>query len=143
MKRNLAPWGMVMLFFLLPFYAFSQSRQLTGSVKNNKGEPVPAATIQQKNTTHSTVAGADGRFALEVTGGDVVLVVSSAGYTPSEVTVGTANSYDIILTESGTMSEVVVTAAFGVKQRKKTLGYTVQEVSSSELSKGRENSFIE
>ncbi|MDF2382777.1 SusC/RagA family TonB-linked outer membrane protein [Nostoc ellipsosporum NOK] len=142
MKRNLVPWGMAFLVFLLPLYAFSQSRQLSGSVKNNKGEPVPAATIQQKNTTHSTVAGPDGRFSLEVTGGDIVLVVSSAGYTPSEVAVGSASNYDIILTESGTMSEVVVTAAFGVKQRKKTLGYTVQEVSASELSKGRENSFI-
>src|SRR5699024_9731981 len=50
--------------------------------------------------------------------------------------------YDVELQGGSALAEVVVTAAFGVKQRKKTLGYNVQEVNSAELIKGRENSFI-
>jgi len=120
----------------------AQNRQISGTVKNSKGEVVPAATIQQKGTTVSTTADDGGRFSIQVSGANIILVITSSGYSATEVPVGTANSYDVTLGDAGALTEVVVTAAFGVKQRKKTLGYTVQEVGAADLIKGRENNFV-
>ncbi|RYY62193.1 MAG: SusC/RagA family TonB-linked outer membrane protein [Chitinophagaceae bacterium] len=133
-----------MLFWLLamPISLMAQTREVSGTITNSKGEPVPAATVQQKGTSTSVVANDQGRYSITVTGASVTLLVSSSGFTATEFPIGNAASYDIQLKESGSLSEVVVTAAFGVKQRKKTLGYNVQEVNSGELAKGKENSFI-
>ena len=127
---------------MLPMSVLGQSRLLTGTVTNSKGDPVPFATVELKGTSSIVTAAETGRFSLNVSGSDVTLIVTSAGFTTREVKVGSASSFDVQLQESGTLGEVVVTAAFGVKQRKKTLGYNVQEVSAAELSKGKENNFI-
>lgn len=127
---------------MFPMSVFAQSRVITGTVKDASQRNIPFATVQQKGTTSASTADENGRFAITISGTNPVLVISSAGYTPREVSIGNDASYDVELQGTGTLSEVVVTAAFGVKQRKKTLGYNVQEVSSAELSKGRENNFI-
>ncbi|RYY57730.1 MAG: SusC/RagA family TonB-linked outer membrane protein [Chitinophagaceae bacterium] len=128
--------------FALPLTLAAQTREVSGTITNSKGEPVPSATVQQKGTGNSVAASAQGRYSITVSGANIVLLISSAGFTSTEFPIGDAASYDFQLTESGSLSEVVVTGAFGVKQRKKTLGYNVQEVNSAELAKGKENSFI-
>ncbi|HKO82463.1 MAG TPA: SusC/RagA family TonB-linked outer membrane protein, partial [Chitinophagaceae bacterium] len=127
---------------IFPMSVFSQSRVITGTVKDATQRNIPFATVLQKGTSNAGTADENGRFAITISGANPVLVISSSGYTPREISIGNDASYDIELQGTGTLSEVVVTAAFGVKQRKKTLGYNVQEVSSAELSKGRENNFV-
>lgn len=123
--------------------AFSQTKTVTGSITNSRNEPVPLATIQQKGTSNFATSSETGQFIIKVTGANPVLIITSVGYSPIEVTVGSASNYSVQLNElSGTMQEVVVTTAFGLKQKKKSLGYNVQELSASQLDKGKENNFI-
>ncbi|NCU03865.1 MAG: SusC/RagA family TonB-linked outer membrane protein, partial [Chitinophagaceae bacterium] len=133
---------MAMLLLLLPASVFAQSKLISGIITNSRNEPVPLATIQQKGSSNFTTASETGQFTIRVTGVNPVLVISSSGYTTQEVTIGAATSYEIQLVETGTLSEVIVTTAFGVKQKKKSLGYNVQELSAAQLDKGKENNFI-
>src|SRR5690606_28380645 len=61
--------------------AFAQTYQLTGQVVDEKGEPVPFASIYPRNAPHAgTSANSEGAFKLNVTAGTHELVVRSVGY---------------------------------------------------------------
>ena len=140
-KSLLFLWG-ILLLLLLPTYLFSQTRQISGKVTDEKGVPIPSASVLVKGTNTGVSADESGRYTIQVSGNNVTLIFSAAGLAAKEVKLGEAATYDVVLTPGSSLSEVVVTAAFGFKQRKKTLGYNVQEVTSAELTKGRENNFI-
>lgn len=129
------------LLLILPMSVFSQSRTLTGTVTNSKGDPVPFATIVVKGTSLSTTADENGRYRIDVSGSNVVLEVSSAGQVTREVKTGNVSALDIQLQESGNLSEVVVTA-FGIKKEKKSLGFTVQQVDNKDLNINHQSNVV-
>ncbi|HEX7905783.1 MAG TPA: SusC/RagA family TonB-linked outer membrane protein [Chitinophagaceae bacterium] len=133
MKKKIYALWVASCLLLLPLCAFTQSRQVSGSIKNTKGEPVPLATIVQKGTAKGVTADDKGQFNITVTGNNVVLVVSSVGFVPSEITIGSATTYTVVLQDVAAMSEVVVTA-LGISKEKKALGYATQEIKSADLN---------
>lgn len=142
MRRSFLPiWG-ILLLLLFPCFAFSQTRQVTGRITDEKGNPVPLASVLLKGSPTGVSADENGRFTITVTGSNPTLVISYTGFATKEVKITESNTYDVVLQTGNSLSEVVVTAAFGFKQRKKTLGYNVQEVTAADLTKGKENSFI-
>lgn len=142
MKELLCRWGIILLI-LIPTSLLAQTRQITGRVTDEKGSPIAQATILLKGSSAGVSAGDDGRFTIAMpASGSRILVVSAVGFKTKEIRLSDSSSYQVVLQNAGNLDEVVVTAAFGFKQKKKTLGYNVQEVNSAELSKGRENSFI-
>lgn len=65
---------------------------LNGSVSDIDGTALPFATIAIKNTSKGTVADENGFFSLHVMRLPAYLVVSSLGYKPKEITIGTSLS---------------------------------------------------
>lgn len=126
---------------ILPLSVFSQTRQVTGTVKNEMQKAIPFATIQQKGVTNATTADENGRFTITVTGNNAVLVISSAGYLPTEIALGSGSSYDVALRESAAMSEVVVTA-LGITRNQRSLGYATQQVKGENLTLTKEQNVI-
>lgn len=133
---NLVCW-----LLIIPMSVFGQSRVLTGTITSNTGNPVPFATVEWKGTSSSTTANENGNYSLTVSGSNVILVVSSAGFNTQEFTAGNASSFNVQLTESGALSEVVVTA-FGIKKEKKSLGFTVQQVDNKELNRNHQSNVV-
>ena len=129
------------LLFAIPSYVFCQNRQISGTVTNNNGQPVPLATIQQKGTKNAVTANEDGNFTITVRGSNPTLVVSSVNYESKEVAVGNQSSLDIQLANAGNLSEVVITA-LGIKREKKALGYSSQEVKGDQLVASRQNNLV-
>jgi TonB-linked SusC/RagA family outer membrane protein len=140
MRKNFLSM-LFLLCFSLPLLVWAQSRQLKGKINNINGEPLPSASIQVKGTNQGVTADANGNFTLSVDGPNAVLVISSAGFGSQEVPVGASDEYNIMLSATDGLSEVVVTA-LGVRQEKKALGYSVQEINSRDLTKGRDNNLI-
>ena len=126
---------------VLPVCVFSQSREITGTVKDSKQQSVPFATIAQKGTSVSTAADDKGRFTINVTGNNVVLEISSSGFSLKEIAVGSASNYDVTLDEVGSLSEVVVTA-LGIKKERKALGYAVTDLNAQELMKNKNTNIV-
>ena len=108
---NFRPVGLMLLFCLIPLWAFAQSVMVKGVVKDTSGEAIIGASVLEKGTTNGTITDFDGNFALNVSK-NAVLVVSFVGYKNEEIPVAGKSSLKITLKEdSKALEEVVVTVA--------------------------------
>lgn len=96
----------VLLFMAAPVLA--QTFQVTGTVKNEKGSPLPGVSIVIKGTARGTTTDLNGHYALNAIKGDV-LQFSYIGFETQEVTVGKQHVIDITLQSGLALNEVVVT----------------------------------
>ncbi len=118
------------LLFILTTVS-AQNIKVKGTITDKFG-PVIGASVMVKNTTNGTSTDIDGNYSINTKKGDV-LVFSSIGYTTIEKIVGDISTINIELTsEVRDIDEVVVTA-IGIKQQKKKIGYTTQQVSSETI----------
>lgn len=129
------------LLLLLPDQGLAQSRQVTGKITNQRGEPIPAATVKVKGATTATTTDDSGNFSLAISTSNPVLVISSAGYNELEFRLGTSSTVNLSLQERSDMEEVIVTA-FGVKKEKRALGYAAQEINGEDLVTMRQPNVI-
>lgn len=110
----------------------AQTKTITGQVMDDKGNPIPFATVKIKGNDASGVAADEnGNFSIQATS-SAVLVVSAAGFTTQEITVGDQTNINVALTSGSTLQEVVVTA-LGISREKKSLGYATQSVKGDAL----------
>lgn len=94
--------------------------RISGTVMNEKGEPLENVSILVKGTTVGTITNAEGQFSIEVANNNAVLEISRVGYEAKEVAVAGPEPLTIVLTAvKGTMDEVVV-VGYGATTRKKT-----------------------
>ncbi|RYY22649.1 MAG: SusC/RagA family TonB-linked outer membrane protein [Chitinophagaceae bacterium] len=131
----------LILLGAMPLTLFSQERTITGTVRDARGESVPGATVTQKGTINAVTANENGAYSIRVSGTGVTLVFSSVNYELQEIVTGTAATYDVTLKESGSLSEVVVTA-LGISRDKKALGYATQEVKAEELNRNLQSNVV-
>jgi TonB-linked SusC/RagA family outer membrane protein len=123
-------------FLLFSFFdlAFGQARVITGKIVNKQGQAVPFATVRVKGTKESVGADADGNFTVKANTGDV-LIVTATDILPLQVPVGDASTISIPVTEKvGNLSEVVITAALGIKRQARELGYATAAVNTKQLN---------
>jgi TonB-linked SusC/RagA family outer membrane protein len=118
--------------------ALAQSRVVTGTVKESNGAPVPGANIVVKGTSSGSTADADGKYSVEVSGNDVVLIFSFIGFATQEVQVGSQAVIDVGLKEDTAQLQEVVVTALGVSREAKTLVYATQTVPTSQMTEVRD-----
>lgn len=131
--RNIASLCAVLM--LLCTLAFGQTRKVTGQVKDERGDPVPFASVKIQGTTRGVSADANGFFAIEVSGNDRVLVISSQGLQEKSFPVGNNNVIDVQLASTGQLKEVVITTALGQTQRKTKTGYSTATFNNESINK--------
>ena len=106
---------------------------ITGKITDKNGNPVAGVTVSVKGKNRGTSTNANGLFSVEANKGEV-LVFSSVGYEMQQVTVGNENNFSIQMIEKeGQLNEVVVTA-LGIQRKAKSLTYSTQKVSNSDLT---------
>ena len=120
----------------------AQQKTVTGIVADAKtNEPMPGINVVVKKTTTGTTTGVDGTYAIRVAPGQI-LVFTSIGYTPQEITVGSANQIDVKLSQDVLgLGEVIVTA-LGIQKDKKALGYAVQDIKTDEIMRNKQANVI-
>lgn len=137
MRLLLLAW----LFLALPLLSFSQTRQISGTVTDENGQPLPAVSVVQKGTSNGTTTNEKGGYLLTVSGAAPVLVFSFAGRPSQELPVRNSNVYNVSLGPGGAMSEVVVTA-LGIRRSERALGYSTQEVKGENLTLAKEQNVL-
>lgn len=111
---------------------------IRGKVVDEKGEPLPGATVRVKGTNQAVAANVNGEFNLTGVADGAVLVVSFTGFATQEYSGRMTDGFTITLKEDqASLSEVVVTA-LGIEREKRTLTYSTQSVSTEELNEARE-----
>ena len=112
--------AIVLIFFAFSTYA--QTYSLTGSVKDQKGEPLPGATVFLTNTKNATSTDGSGKFVLgEVQPGTYELVVNMIGFNPSRqnIKIEKATDVTIKLFENSILLNAVTINATRDKQPKR------------------------
>jgi TonB-linked SusC/RagA family outer membrane protein len=133
--RKIASLLMMLMFFCA--LAFGQTtRTVTGQVRDDKGDPIPFATIVETGTQNATKADVSGNFSIKVKDG-AQLTITSAGFEPLTVTASAAVQNLTLKTRTTEMQEVVVTTALGIQRQAKEIGYSTAKVKASELTAAR------
>ncbi|MDZ4794160.1 MAG: SusC/RagA family TonB-linked outer membrane protein [Bacteroidota bacterium] len=133
MRKIATLFTMLMLFSAL---AFGQNRTISGTVTNEKGDPVPGASITIKGTRTGVSADNTGEFRILAKTGDI-LVASSSGMETAESTVGTGSSINFSIKTLVIAGTEVVVTALGINRQKKELGYATAKINSEELTKAK------
>ena len=106
-----------------PQQSTQQTKRITGVVSDAMG-PVIGASVAVKGTTNGTSTDDDGRFSLNVSPGQT-LVVTYLGYVTKEVKVGQQNSYDIFIEEDQQLLDEVVVVGYGTMKKSDISGASV------------------
>lgn len=113
-KRSLIQRSLASLFLVLCMLSsgntFAQDRQVTGTIRDEQGQPLPGANVLVKGTSNGVTTDANGRFTLTLPASEDILVISFIGYATQEVSVGTRSTVDVSLAaDVKTLNEIVVT----------------------------------
>lgn len=124
-----------LLLFLLfshrDMYA-QETNAVSGTVTAADGRPLAGVSIRIKGSARGTTTGADGKFTLRATTGDM-LEISSIGYQPQTVRAGT-DALNILLTALPNGLDEVIVIGYGAQRKRTVTGSTVR-VTGGELEK--------
>src|SRR4051794_7034451 len=113
----LRKFTLLICLLITVLFTYAQST-VTGTVTDEKGSPVAAASIVIKNTKKGTEADENGRFTITAVSNDV-LVVSAVNFASQEVKVGNQTQLTIQLKAADqSLNEVVVTA-LGIRRERR------------------------
>src|SRR5688572_8793953 len=130
--RLMLLWGV--FFITLSTTAFSQTEKVNGKIINQRNSaPVPGATITLKGTDHFAVADDAGKFSIDASTGDV-LIITTIGYTKKEIVVGKSKTIEVKLSEVALQLDDAVVIGYGRAKRKDLTG-SISSVSGAELRK--------
>ena len=126
---------LAIFLFLGVFAINAQTMEITGTVLDDSGVPLPGVAVLVKNTTKGVSTDLEGKFVLlDVQKGET-LIFSYVGYKTIERVVNTSNSINVSLQPDAQILDEVVVTALGIKREEKALGYAVQEMKGETLQK--------
>lgn len=132
----------ITLFFAIPFlifssFTFAQSHPIEGKVIDNVTKlPLQGVSVTIKNSNTGLITNADGKFSLEVPDNSK-LEVTFIGYQPTEMNASQKNTIIQLTPLLKQLNEVVITAT-GIRKEAKRIGYAIQTIDASALTKARE-----
>lgn len=119
----------------------AQNINIKGKISDAAGQPVAGASVHVKGRSTGTISLDDGSFSVNA-GGTETLVISAVGFTSQEVAVAGKPTLTITLERSSVELNEVVVTALGISREKKMLGYAIQEVKGSELTRSNEQNVL-
>ena len=129
--------GIVLLFTCAATFAQSDTSKkapplISGTIKNDKGEPLSGVTILVKGSQSQALSDDKGAFhiAADTT---ATLTFTHVGYSPLDTAV-TGLTMEIVMRQGETALTEVVVTALGVRRSQPSLTYATQQVSGEQLT---------
>jgi TonB-linked SusC/RagA family outer membrane protein len=122
---------LLLLCSIMSVYA-QQTKTVTGTVVDAKGEAITGASIVVKGTTVAVLSDAVGRFTIQANAG-ATLVASFLGYQPQEILVGNQADITVVLAENALQLDEVVVVGYGTQKRAHLTG-AVSQIGAEELT---------
>lgn len=118
-----------------PTQQTSNKRQkITGQVKDASGEPLAGVHVQEVGFANAAITDIDGHYSINVSGFKSVLKFTYIGMKPQEITVGHAQTVNVIMQEDTRLMDEVVVVGYGT-QKKGNLTGSISVVKSEEILK--------
>lgn len=127
-----ATLGIVFLCLLSSINVWAQNIKVTGIVTDNEGALIGATVTIKGNATTGTVTDIDGRYEINVPSNGT-LVYSYMGYNDQKKEVNGQSVINVKMNDEIQAIDEVVVTAIGIKQQKKKIGYTTQQVNTEAL----------
>lgn len=124
---------LVICLVLLTGSLLAQNRVITGKVTDEKGDPIPNASIMIKGSNTGTTTNMEGVYSITVPAAAKVLVVSAIGVGSSEVAIGTRAAIDVALKPVDKELQEVVVVGYGT-QKKSSLTANITTVKGTVLA---------
>lgn len=106
--------------------------EISGVVKNQRGETIPGANVTEKGTVNGTITNGDGIFNLKMTDRNNSLVVSFMGFQKKELAPAEGGFVTVILEEENKEIDEVVIVGYG-EMKKSDLTGSVVSVRTSDM----------
>ncbi|TBN04023.1 TonB-dependent receptor [Hyunsoonleella flava] len=123
-----------LLIFLIVGYTGAQNIEVSGTVLDNTGFPIPGVNVIVKNTTKGTVTDFDGNFTLSDVEQGATLTFSYIGYITKEIVVSDGQKLTVTLDEDVAQLDEVVVVGYGTQRKKEVTG-AVSVVDSEAIEK--------
>lgn len=127
---------LTLLIVLVTQITFAQVRNVTGTVIDDSGIPIPGANILVKGTSNGVQSDFDGKYSIKASPTQI-LIFSYIGMSPQEI-VASKTKVDVKLRSASVELEGVVVTAQGFKKEKKSLGYAITTLKSESISQKSE-----
>jgi len=111
----------LLILLCVGFQTKTRAQTVTGTVTDESGKSIQAASVTIKGTTRGTVTDQNGMFSISASPGNV-LSVSSLGYISKEVTLGNEKNISIALTATNSELSAVVVVGYGTQKRTEVTG---------------------
>jgi iron complex outermembrane receptor protein len=127
----------MLLLAVFGFTAISlaQTKTVSGTVTNKKGEPLPGVTITVKNSKMATSTNSQGAYTLSNVPNDAVLILTGVGIVSKQVNVSGNSVVNTDVETSVSDLNAVVVIGYG-SVRKKDLTGAVTSVQSKDFNQG-------
>ena len=109
-------------------------QQVSGVVVDAAGQAIPGVSVMEKGTGNGVMTDLDGKFTIKVAKG-ATLEVSCVGYKNKDVIA--SDNLTVVLEEDAELLEGTVVTALGIKRERKSLGYAVEDIGSTELMRNK------
>lgn len=102
---------------ILSISAFSQTKKITGTVSDEKGNTLPGATVLAKGTTLAVKTDVNGKFSIEVPETVKSLIITFIGMQTETVTIGKAGIVAVTMKSNATILTDVVVIGYGTRKK--------------------------
>lgn len=131
MRRFVSLFTVLMLCGVV---AFSQNREISGTVTDEKGVAVEGASVKVKGSRSGVSADANGNFRISVSRGSA-LIISGVGIATQEVAIGPSNTVNVAVTRTSAELSTVVVTALGQRTNKSRVGYATTNFNTDQINR--------
>ncbi len=111
-----------------------KGENISGIVRNTKGEPIPGVTIVIKGTNNGIITDSDGNYELKNIPSDGILVFSFVGMKSKEIVVAGQSTINITMEDETIGLEEVVAIGYGT-QKKVNLTGSITSIDAQRLER--------
>lgn len=131
-NRTYCPAIFALIFVLFGHIAlFAQNRNITGTVGDMQGSPLPGVSVVVKDTQVGTITDADGKFSIQASSGST-LIFSFVGYQTTSQKIANEDVLNIQLPADETNLNEVVVVGYGTQTKRELTG-AVTTIKASEM----------
>lgn len=126
--------SLLLLAVLALSFTWIQAQQLvtSGKVTDEKGDPIPGASVLIKGSKTGTHSNTNGEFSLQ-TPPNATLVILAVGYARFETKAGGSNIATRLTSEAGDLADVIVSGVASATSRK-NMTVSVTKINEEQLS---------
>lgn len=121
--------------FMFCVGAYAQQITVTGSIKDNAGEPIIGGNVMVKGTSNGTVTDLNGNYTLKNVDPTSNLVFSFVGYASKTIQVGSKRIINVVMVEDSKLLNEVMIVGYAIGS-KRTISGSVERVKKEDMNQG-------